>query len=167
MKGILLGYDHNEGYRILSEENKLIRSQDVIFKEKTLIQRKGINDPAIIDLPYQDQYPKPQDSELQTEEQSEVDTQHTEENDSEEEETQENTELVEEPEKNQLEDSETTARQLRDRSTIKRPDKYKDYVAYVSTDFKEPETYIEAIFRKIITMGNPAVKKRKGIMPFG
>lgn len=34
---------------------------------------------------------------------------------------------------------------MRDRSTIKRPDKYKDYVAYISTDFKEPENYIEAI----------------------
>lgn len=35
VKGILLGYDHNEAYRILNEENKLIRLRDVIFEEKT------------------------------------------------------------------------------------------------------------------------------------
>lgn len=33
IKGILLGYDHNEGYRILSEENKLIRSRDHLRRE--------------------------------------------------------------------------------------------------------------------------------------
>lgn len=141
VKGILLGYDHNEGYRILNEENKLIRSLDVIFKEKTLIQKKEVGFPVNADLPDQEL----QDSELQTEEQVEVDTQSIEEEEESEEETQEDIELTGEPENNLQKNIETIGRQLLDRSTIKRPEKFKDYIAYVSTDFREPETYIEAI----------------------
>lgn len=148
VKGIPIGYDHDEGYRILNEENNLIRSRDVIFEEKTLIQKKRVNIPVNMDVPDQEC----QDSEPQTEEQSETDTQSTEEDfesteDFEEEETLivRDIELAKEPENNLLKNIKTSGRQLRDRSTIKHPEKFKDFVAYVSTDFKEPETYKEAI----------------------
>jgi hypothetical protein len=35
-KCILIGYDGDEGYRLLSETGKLIRSKDVIFNETVL-----------------------------------------------------------------------------------------------------------------------------------
>jgi hypothetical protein len=42
-KGILIGYDHDDGYRIFDkEECKLIRSRDVVFEEKTLEHTKSV-----------------------------------------------------------------------------------------------------------------------------
>ncbi|CAB0017411.1 unnamed protein product, partial [Nesidiocoris tenuis] len=42
IKGILIGYDYNDGYRIWSSsEHRLIRSRDVIFDEEPLKQIEG------------------------------------------------------------------------------------------------------------------------------
>lgn len=42
LKGILIGYDHDEGYRIWDQEHdRLIRSRDVIFEENTLLKKLG------------------------------------------------------------------------------------------------------------------------------
>ncbi|KAH0815970.1 hypothetical protein GEV33_006820 [Tenebrio molitor] len=44
-KGILIGYDHDDGYRIFDkEECKLIQSRDVVFGEKTLEHTKTDRD---------------------------------------------------------------------------------------------------------------------------
>lgn len=83
------------------------------------------------------------DQELQDSEFQKEDTKSVEDDSEEEEETQEDTELIRELENDLQKNIEITGRQLRDRSTIKRPEKFKDYVAYVSADFREPETYTE------------------------
>lgn len=128
-EGILIGYDHDEGYRIwCARTNKLIRSRDVIFHEKTLTQKKGIGVPVCI-----------QDSTTQTEEELKNDVQLQDED---------SVSFKDDSEEacgDMDENDETGGQQLRDRSKIKPPEKYKDYSMSIITNIEEPETYSEAL----------------------
>lgn len=45
-KGILIGYDGDEGYRVYDVKNlKLMRSRDVVFDEKSLLEKRKIDKP--------------------------------------------------------------------------------------------------------------------------
>lgn len=51
IKGILVGYDNNDGYRIwCRERNTLIRSKDVVFQEKTLREVASEDSPRSSEL---------------------------------------------------------------------------------------------------------------------
>ena len=142
IKGILIGYDHDDGYRIYcEEEGKLIRSRDVIFEEKTLQQGRGVVIPGNIEL--SDQHGDLTHADKQVEQNDETDEEdetfcglesEAESTDSDENKTPEPID----------EDSVNKPRQLRDRSNLKTPIRYDDYALYLST-FQEPETYSEAM----------------------
>lgn len=130
VKGILLGYDNDDGYRIYSEEeSKLIRSRDVIFEEKILEQKRVVTNPMPIELPNQ-----LQNSESRT--QDRVDDADVQSDEGEE---------FWDPEDGSQEEAERTQPCLRDRATIKRPQWLEDYVMQISTVLPEPESYSEAM----------------------
>lgn len=117
IKGILIGYDHDDGYRVYCEEEcRLYRSRDVIFEEKLVEEGVTI-------LPGSNEAP---DQRENTEPTNEDDNQ----SQSDEEET------------DGEEDADGTSRQLRDRADLKTPQKFQDFVMQIST---EPETYNDAM----------------------
>lgn len=118
VKGFLIGYDNDDGYRIWCKENhRLIRSRDVIFHEELLPEKRIVEEPYLKDegdpLPF-----------IEDEEKSET----TDEED--------------------IHESNFEERQLRDRSNIRQPQRFNDYVmSTVSsiTSLNEPISYEEAM----------------------
>lgn len=138
-KGILIGYDHDDGYRIYcKEEGKLIRSRDVIFEERTLQPGRDVIIPGNVDhderTPDNDNQAK---NSSQTNEEDDIFWDLENEPDITDDE-------AEEPEPTN-ECSTNKHRQLRDRSSLRAPKKYDDYAVYVLTSSQEPETYKKAM----------------------
>jgi transposase InsO family protein len=130
-KGILIGYDHDDGYRIFDkEECKLIRSRDVVFEEKTLEHTKSVIIPE-------------DDSTSKQEIQADRDDELT--DDDEEEQETEDTSISGTSESDCEHNADRTTRCLRNRSTLKAPEKLQDYVMHLATSLEEPETYGEAM----------------------
>lgn len=145
VKGILIGYDHDDGYRIYcKEENKLIRSRDVIFEETTVKQKKAVAIPESVECSdqHRDTMSKEDDSDktkydydIQVEEDENDDIWDP--DDDAEECDYKGAEIS----RDVIED----CRRLRDRITLNAPQKFEDYVTHLPTSFQEPETFNEAI----------------------
>ncbi len=144
VKGILLGYDNNDGYRIWTNGNKLIRSRDVVFHED-LLEEKNVQVPCreeeklepiseVIVRKIEPEYSEGISDETINSEI--VDSGNISETiDSEDDETVSKTEAEED-------------RKLRDRSNIKPPQRFNDYImSTVSsiTSCHEPNSYRQAI----------------------
>lgn len=146
IKGILIGYDHDDGYRIWNpKDGKLIRSRDVILEEKTLLAKKG----ADVEVDTQNEespngadiFPDFENSVI-TEDDINADTTVGDYEDCEEPADVTREEFVI-PRNN--EESEVRGRTLRDRSKLRPPQRYEEFVALLSSDFNLPENYNEAI----------------------
>lgn len=133
VKGVLVGYEGDDGYRIYVQEgNKSYRSRDVVFDETPLCSSS--RDWTAI--------PHNEESEKEVEVQQE----NAEANDDVNPES-ENDEEKDEIGINENQIDQTHQMQLRDRKCIQRPANLNDYVMSVEelmTDLKEPETYEEA-----------------------
>ena len=132
VKGILIGYDQDDGYRIwCGEAHKLIRSRDVIFDEKVL---QGSTDSIPVCEDPEDAEDSSPTNEAEEESESDV-GEAQKESESDEDEHFRLTESTEE---------ERTTRKLRDRSKIKAPSRFRHSSLMVNTS-SEPEFYREAI----------------------
>jgi len=123
-KGILVGYEGDDGYKILIQPgNKMIRSRDVVFDEKTMITTNVQN----WSLKHsQDESVQTENQELQTEN-----------------ETEENPVIVEQMGK----EIPVSKLQLRDRECIKKPAYFDDYVMIAEGMFNssDPTNFEEAL----------------------
>lgn len=134
-KGVLVGYDNDDGYRIWSKDTKkLIRSRDVKFDERTSFTS---NEPMQISIP--------QETQIQTEAHDDYSTKNEkdirERNEIEEIENSnfDNESMLEEP---------VNSRSLRPRENMKKPARFEDFAMSVASDIlqsKEPSNFQEAI----------------------
>lgn len=139
-KGILIGYDNDDGYRIYCKEDcKLIRSRDVIFEENTLEHRAEVHVPENIDTIDEKQDSIPEDHQIDND--VPVDDEEKDEFFD----VNEDVDVGEEDQEQQVEEKDVIARRLRDRSSLKTPSRLQYNVSYLSTIFQEPETYNEAM----------------------
>ncbi|CAB0020139.1 unnamed protein product [Nesidiocoris tenuis] len=132
VKGVLVGYENTEGYRVWCKEtNRILRSRDVIFDEKPLKSENKL-------LP-----------ERQTSEDFEVDEA-------------DKSETEDDSENEDLEDStDEIERVLRNRSTFKKPLRFEDLVMEAITgmnEYKEPQTYYQAVNSQNRTEWEEAMK---------
>lgn len=138
IKGVLIGYDHDDGYRVYcEEENKLYRSRDVIFEEK-LVEKGVVTLPEsskVPDMTEEARSTDPDDSKSQGVEEDETDDEFWDLNDS----------VRTNPEMPEANEDDRSTRKLRNRSNLKLPSKFQDYVMITATDFKEPDTFSDAI----------------------
>ncbi|BET01095.1 Reverse transcriptase (RNA-dependent DNA polymerase) [Nesidiocoris tenuis] len=157
VKGILIGYENNEGYRIWCKEtNKLIRSRDVVFNEAPLPSDSNVPLRSLFDTVESDEDRQV----LQPEENSEA------EEISEPVENPVTTtdapqicdeeipgnlqEISEESESVDCQDDfhEFSPMKLRDRSTLRKPQRFEDYIMTLVNEIAEvktPDTYKEAM----------------------
>lgn len=136
-KGILVGYDQDDGYRVYCQEDgKLHRSRDVIFEEKLVKQQD-------VALPGSSVGPN-LSKETKLTKSDEIETQN--------EDTEDELWELDDSEndgtlKGIEEDDEeiSSIRKLRNRTNLKPPQKFQDYVMLTSTFFDEPETHYDAM----------------------
>ncbi|CAB0019509.1 unnamed protein product, partial [Nesidiocoris tenuis] len=132
VKGVLVGYENTEGYRVWCKEtNRILRSRDVIFDEKPLKSENKL-------LP-----------ERQTSKDFEVDEA-------------DKSETEDDSGNEDLEDStDEIERVLRNRSTLKKPLRFEDLVMEAITgmnEYKEPQTYYQAVNSQNRTEWEEAMK---------
>ena len=141
VKGILIGYDGDEGYRIWCKENNtLIRSRDVIFDEKPLLNKNSY------ELPLCSQQLEEREIEEKNDDHSD-DNQSIESEGREDDENEYNDErYVQDETIDEREIAEESHRTLRDRSRIHQPARFNDFVMSAEQEFNnEPSCYREAI----------------------
>lgn len=135
VKGILIGYDNNDGYRIwCNATRKLIRSRDVSFDEKPLVNKSATfaKEGTWVQLKNEPKENETQEEDLQEEVVEDG--------------VQEGEDEGRESDENDYENSE--ARNLRDRSKIKKPIRFENNVMNASVDILEifePLSYEEAM----------------------
>jgi len=122
VKGILIGYDNNDGYRIWCKENNtLVRSRDVMFQESPLLQEKVISLAPIPSDTSKIQENEESIEEVESEVESEMETET---------------------------ENQGSKYNLRNREDVKKPKRLDDYVMLAESsmnDIKEPEHYKEAM----------------------
>ncbi|CAA9995003.1 unnamed protein product [Nesidiocoris tenuis] len=149
IKGILIGYDYNDGYRIWSSsEHRLIRSRDVIFDEEPLKQIEG--PPSKLDTDNEDDdegYPMKKIHPLDIADQQEIRNEVDEDVQPQIEQEIEQ-DSADQPDDDAARDNQDFQRVLRDRATLKKPIRFEDFVMSAVTDIedlKEPETFKQAM----------------------
>lgn len=139
-KGILVGYDGDEGYRIFNvKELKLIRSRDVVFDELPLLDKPKIDSTAVTP-------PEPETNTYElpmplTDSDTVHDESHSHPSSEANESVEEDYESLEEDEPV---NTEPVTRQLRDRSQIRPPQRFEQFVSE-AISIPEPTTYQDVL----------------------